>query len=98
MTTPTITDEHIAEIEKGMICGQLVQTVYNPWLRGLIDRLREAEKDAARYQHLIESGHFVPSSFGNRWALRMSGDAATKQELDAIIDAAMAKPEPNPPA
>lgn len=63
-------------------------------IRALISRLRAAEKDAGRYRHLVESGHFVPSSFGARWALRMAGEPSTKAELDAVVDTAMYEAKP----
>lgn len=51
-------------------------------------RLREAERDAARYRFLRESGKFSPSAFGG-WALNCGYTRTQPGLLDAAIDAAM---------
>ena len=56
--------------------------------QALITRLREAERDAARYRFLRESGKFSPSAFGG-WALNCGHTRAQPSLLDAAIDAAM---------
>ncbi len=55
MTTPivpSITDEQLAEIERFLGFGGSTLKLHTGPLRGLIARLRAAEKDAARYQKL----------------------------------------------
>ena len=55
MTTapvPSITDDQIAELERFLGFGGKTLKVNTPPLRGLITRLREAERDAARYRWL----------------------------------------------
>ena len=56
--------------------------------QALIARLREAERDAARYQFLRESGKFSPSAFGG-WALNCGYTRTQHSLLDAAIDEAM---------
>lgn len=53
-------------------------------------------RDAARYRGLIASGAYSPGVGRPTcpWALRMSGQAVTKAELDAAIDAAIAGAQP----
>lgn len=49
------------------------------------------QQDAARYQTLVKSGNFTPSSFDNGlWGLRVSSARATKAELDEAVDRVIA--------
>ena len=49
------------------------------------------EKDAVRYQALVESGNLAPSPFDNGiWGLRYGSTPATKAELDAAVDRVIA--------
>ena len=103
MSTPTITDEQIAEIEDGIPCGRTIGHGACGELgficarceqsASLISRLRAAERDAARFvfQHT------------NHEAMLKVEIAALKAAADIdwyrnAIDAAMALPEPNPRA
>ncbi len=76
MTTPivpSITDEQLAEIERFLGFGGSTLKLHTGPLRGLIARLRAAEKDAARYRFLKETDQF----FGVK--LDESIDAAMEQ-------------------
>lgn len=103
MSTPTITDEQIAEIERFVGFGGSFIKVKSSALTGLISRLRAAERDAARYRWLreqeAEEGIAVLNVTG--WERAATCWALTYPDaelLDSAIDAAMALPEPNHPA
>ena len=87
----SITDDQIAEIELDFQSARkLGREAYIDMQDGeaLIARLREAERDAARYQFLRESGKFSPSAFGG-WALNCGYTRTRPSLLDAAIDDAM---------
>lgn len=86
-----ITDEQIAEIEAA--CERRFNYPAGDILT-LISRLRAAERDAARYQFLRDSGNFSPSAFGNGWALNCGYTRAQPTMLDAAVDAAMKGEKP----
>lgn len=79
-TTPvhTITDEQIAEIELDCMSGV---DVYTPRgiMRGLLARLREAEKDAARWKFVEKAGGSITLKLHN----------ARPDYRESIIDTAM---------
>ena len=87
----TITDEQIAEIEQRVSMGlsHYVHGVSSYAVICLITRLREAEKDAARYLFLRNSGKFSPSAFGDGWSLNCGYTRAQPGQLDQAIDTAM---------
>ena len=84
-TTPvhSITDEEMEDLVKMPYLAQSYQIV------SLITRLREAEKDSARYRWLRDSGNFSPSAFGNGWSLNCGYTRAQPILLDAAVDTAM---------
>lgn len=101
-TTYEITDEQIAEIEA--LALKTHESTADLFAYGnaispskflaLISRLRAAERDAARYQFLRDSGKFSPSAFGDGWALNCGYTRAQPSLLDAAVDAAMSETKP----
>ena len=89
-TTPvhSITDEQIADLENH--CQKLHGfAMTSQMVMQMITRLREAEKDAARYRWLRDSGNFSPSAFGNGWSLNCGYTRTQPSLLDTAIDTAM---------
>jgi len=84
MTTPpvpSITDDQIAELERFLGFGGKTLKVNTQPLRGLISRLLDAERDAARYRWLRE--------YENDCFMLNTLQVASMEDLDAAIDAAM---------
>ena len=90
----TITDDQIAEIEAAVSFPQTrsYTDVENGTVLALITRLREAERDAARYRWLKDQDHFRAMSMdmgGNHTWVGMGRCVGRGDTVDAAIDAAM---------
>jgi len=93
----SITDEQLADIERRdleMIAEFPDMDVSAERVRAaIVARLREAEKDAARYRWLRERAGVVPEDCKTIWVL-MDGCSMSdleRQETDQAIDAAIEK-------
>lgn len=87
-TTYEITDEQIAEIEAIAENGCGIPEYLADDVVAIISRLRSAERDAARYRWLRDSGNFSPSAFGG-WALNCGYTRARPRQLDEAVDSGM---------
>ena len=93
----TITDDQIAEIEEAAARKSsegflLVHNLSCYGILSLIARLREAERDAARYRWLKDQGHFRAMSMdmgGNHSWIGMGRAVGKGPTVDEAIDAAM---------
>lgn len=89
----SITDEQIAEIERMNVelneLKCVVRYMRVDEVEAIISSLRAAERDAARYRWLRDSGNFSPSAFGQGWSLNCGYTRTQPSLLDAAVDTAM---------
>lgn len=94
MTTtpvPTCTDDLLEEIER-VTEPDAIHMIAHSDMDALLARLHAAEKDAERYRHLKDQGHFRAMSMdmgGNHTWVGMGRCIGAGPTADAAIDAAM---------